>query len=324
MEYEPEIAYIDADVAVYAAAFSAQKTKYYFQKEGKQVSQLFNSAKLAKAYLNELATEAEMFEEEPEVTLADRVSTIAYGTEKEAIKHADNLIKDFKDLVGKSVKKYVFGLTPRGEKSRVDETTEVKYQINRENAIKPKHYEAVRTYLENHPEFKIAPKGAEADEWLIACAEKHGYKAVLASCDKDLATCQNTWFIHMSKMFTGTPKAVDTLGELWLDSKGKVRGVGWLWLCVQGLSGDQADSVKGLGGIGEKTAYNLLKDCTTVGGATQICLDFYRKEVGGIYVYKSWAGLDMQVTPEELMNQQFNLVYMRRSSTDKFDYKNYL
>lgn len=325
--YKPTVAIIDADFIPYQASFGAQKTYYHFVVDDKIVSDKFPSAKLAKQWLLNEDLDAEMMDEECWVTKDDRVTTVEYGTVEEAIKACDNLIDDCLKLAGDTIETYELWLTRKGDKIKVQKGTERKYQHNRDGLEKPKHWQVVRDYLEQHKCVKLAPSHFEADNLVVVRAEKLGEEGVALSMDKDIGTLEEGWFIHMNKMMAGTPKWVNAVGELWLEGTGKkakVRGVGFKWLMLQTIAGDTADHYNGLFNVGDKTVLELLDGLTTKPEVINAVMDFYHRTVGDNFTFISWDGVEHTLTYLELLNQHASMGYMERSSTDSFDYKNYL
>lgn len=140
-------------------------------------------------------------------------------------------------------------------------------------ADKPLHYQAARDYILRQPEAELANFFEEDDMLSMNQTDN----TVIASIDKDLNMVAGK---HLDWV-TGRRYIVpEGLGELFY-SKGKTRGYGLLWFYFQMLKGDNCDNIPGLSGIGDKRAYDLLKDCTTEGEVFNIVKTTYYNKLGG-------------------------------------------
>lgn len=312
---------------IYAAAFSVQKTKYYFEdQQGNKITKLFDSAKAAKQWLQ---GDDDMFDDEEETEEVDyvRKSVVHYGTEEQARKRFDELLKKYLKLAGKSIKSYRLFVTGsgHGSKIKVKEGTEQKYQYNRDGMEKPRFHQVIRDHVLSLPETTLSPEGFEADNLLVALGEKHGEKAVVMSLDKDMAQMEHGWFIHVDKNVQGKPVWCTKEGELkYLKSKKKGVGHGFKFLAYQAISGDRADGFHGAKGIGPKKACDFLEDLHDPYEIVEAILLLYQEIYGEEYVYTSWDGVETTRTPTELLNQHFDMVYMERTKSDRFGIYKYL
>lgn len=76
----------------------------------------------------------------------------------------------------------------------------------------------------------------------------------------------------------------------------------YLHFCKQMLTGDSADNIKGLKGVGPKTAEKLLADCETPEEMTQVVIDTWRSKHP-----REW---------KPMLTKCANLLYMRRTWDD--------
>ncbi len=177
-----------------------------------------------------------------------------------------------------------------------------KYKGNREGLMIPLQLKEVKRYLVDVQGALIVQ--GEADD-KISMRQWEGLKAkqkvIGCSTDKD-SMGTDGYIYNWDKM--DKPTLVKGLGELYLDSKSKVRGHGSKWKYLQWLVGDQIDGLNPcyLAKIkfGEKSAYKILKDLETDRDCWQTVHDLYKswypKEVTyvdqcGREVTKDYLGL---------------------------------
>lgn len=320
-EYKPLYCYFDCDPIVYRAAFASQKTKYFFEKDGVLVSDVFNSADGAKKWLQQM--------EEFGIDTSEykRESIIEYLTPKQARRKFDKIIKEYKKAAGDTIISFLGLLTPVGDKHKCIKGIEHQYQGNRSSLPeKPKYFEMLREYAEGHPFIKVCDDGYEADEFLIHYAERDGEDAVVVSIDKDMCTAQNTWVIHMAKDGSGTPVWNTGLGHLSLETRdsGKIGvGGGFKYLAYQAISGDAVDGYKGCLGVGHVKAVETIIDCKTEAEVVESCLNLYKNVYGESYQYTSWDGVTYDKTPYQMLQMHFELPYMGAKTGKPFNLGDY-
>lgn len=312
--YSPEYCYADIDPVVYRAGFSAQKTKYFFKDDkGEIVSSIFTSASKAKEWIKDL----EEFGEDVEGY--HRESFVEYLTESQALKKFDDIIREYRKKVGKSVKHFKGYLTPSGDKHKSIKGIEDEYQLQRAGTDKPKHHDAIKAYAASKDFIIVSPQGFEADELLIYNAEKKGENAVVISIDKDMCTSEETWVLHLQKDGSGEPVWNTSLGHLELyegGSETKGIGGGFKFLAYQAICGDRSDHYFGCKGVGAKTAVKIIKDCEDRSEIIEACLKHYEKVYGESHKYTSWDGQKLEKTPLEMLQMHFEMPYMQRGPKD--------
>lgn len=202
------------------------------------------------------------------------------------------------------------------------------YKSKRKDTLKPILLADVRAYLVK----KYSAKVVDFEEVDDFCCHRmwDGYKTkqkiIGVTTDKD--ACGNAgWLYNRDKMTE--PEFIDnTLGSLFLDAKGKVRGVGRKWGYLQWLIGDSTDDynpcelakVK----YGEKSAYKLLQSLETDKECIQAVYDTYKKWYPEPVSYVDWAGQPQTKGAVEIMQMYMDCYRMRRWVDDIISVKDVL
>mgnify|MGYP006130771371 FL=1 len=140
---------------------------------------------------------------------------------------------------------------------RFDIAKSYPYKGNRESSEKPKHLKHVRDYLIN--KFgAIVSEGEEADDLIAIEATRLGPDTIVASIDKDMLQIPCRHFNFNKNEWT-------TVDE-WSGNK---------FFYTQILTGDAADNIKGIYGIGPVKAKRLLAECDTVESLWKACVKAY-------------------------------------------------
>ena len=107
----------------------------------------------------------------------------------------------------------------------------------------------------------VAVDGLEADDAVAICAKhyKDDYKIIVASVDKDLKQIPNVTYYNYSKHTTEEIDEISSMREF----------------CIQMLSGDSADNIKGLYKIGPIKAKNHLAMCGSISELTWTVIRTY-------------------------------------------------
>lgn len=124
-----------------------------------------------------------------------------------------------------------------------------------ERPEKPPIRELLRNVLLNEYGAKVM-YGYEADDALNLYQTEN---TIAVHQDKDINMVQG-WHYNWK---TDERWYTDRLGKLWLNDKGCIKGTGLAWFYAQMLMGDKTDTIPSLkkGKYGDKTVYELLKDC---------------------------------------------------------------
>lgn len=197
-----------------------------------------------------------------------------------------------------------------------------KYKGGRENMVRPLHLKDAVSYLQNkyHAEKSYMREGDDVLSSYAWEGYKSGKKVVQATVDKDANQCAG-WLFNWDKM--QKPEFNQGLGKIWLDSKGKLRGVGRKWLYVQATLGDPTDCYKPTDltsySFGEKAAFNAFDKCNTDKECWQALADLYMKWYPEPVEYTAWNGQNMNSSWYEVAQMYFDCAHMQRWDGDKVD-----
>lgn len=235
-----------------------------------------------------------------------------------------------------------YGYSGKGTVFREDLSTILKYKGNRDNALRPVHLDELKDYLVSYQACKIIT-GIEADD---ACSiDSHtAYQKwkktksdsdmlILAYVDKDYLQCAGH-LLHADNL-----DGIDShegFGSLYLNEKGDVKGRGRMWLYQQVMSGDDSDNYCANSASamkwGEKSAYDLLKDCKTDKEAFQALVNGYKLLYPAPKTIVGWRGYtdfknkvladnwkDYEITVDWLyvLQENFNLAKMLRTRDEQ-------
>lgn len=162
------------------------------------------------------------------------------------------------------------------------------YKDNRKELVKSPFYYEVRDMMITL--YNSTAYGCyEADDLVAMVHRKFGvYKSVLCSPDKDLKQVYPARIYNYNKrIITNVDEPIGELTAIIKQKKQiskktgkpltetKVKGHGTKFLFWQLLAGDPGDFIKGVPGCGSKTAYNILKDLTTLESMYDACKNTY-------------------------------------------------
>ena len=134
--------------------------------------------------------------------------------------------------------------------------TTAPYKGNRKDTAKPKHYEALREYLQRLGAELI--EGQEADDAIAIEATKEQDKCWIVSIDKDFDQVPG-WhynFVKKEKYYVTEEEGIRSF-------------------YTQILTGDRVDNILGIKGIGPVKAAKLLENCTTERTFYDACVKAY-------------------------------------------------
>jgi 5'-3' exonuclease len=182
-------------------------------------------------------------------------------SEEEALAKVDSVLDDALNEVMWEVSEddYQIFLTGKGN-FRYDIAVSHEYKGNRKGVEKPAHLQAIRQHMIDNWS-AIVSEGEEADDLLGIWATAYGPQATIISIDKDMLQIPCHHYNPNKKTFT-------TMSER----------DGSKFFYTQILTGDKADNIIGLYGIGPKKAEKLLADSVTDEEMYEECLRAYGGE----------------------------------------------
>ncbi len=224
-----------------------------------------------------------------------------------------------------------------GETFRDRLATMMEYKGNRRDTVKPENLQAVKDYLVLHEGAKVITE-LEADDYINflqfegwqRTKDGEPHKIISVTFDKD-AWGNPGWVYDYRKDENQTPLMtaplfIDGFGEIhWLKEQKEVKGYGRKFFYYQLLYGDDADHYKAnkLSGtrFGKKSAYDVLEPLTTDLQCLQAIVDHYKEWYGQEekFKYTSWDGKPMEKSWLELLEEIWQLAYMKRFPSDKTD-----
>ena len=197
------------------------------------------------------------------------------------------------------------------------------YKNSRQDTAKPINLDEAKQYLIDRHDAEVAV--GEADEVLVAYAYQ-GYKnkemVIQCSIDKD-ANAGPYWLYNWDNM--DRPELIEGFGELYLNDKDTVKGMGRVFLYFQMAFGDPVDCYKPCEiakvKYGEKSAYKLLKDCKTDKEAIGALANQYKKWYPEPVWYTAWDGKNYKKDWIEIWQMYADCAFMPRWEGDRFDVK---
>lgn len=173
---------------------------------------------------------------------------------------------------------------------RYDVATTMPYKGTRKNP-KPFHYYNLYYTLLCDYDTRIVCEGLEADDMLGI--HQDDTSTIICSRDKDLRMVPGwhySW--ECGNQASIGPVHTDNLG--WLEYNGnKVLGYGKKFLFYQMIVGDSTDNIPGIKGKGEKFAYPLISNCTSIKQMYQTVFNLYNDKFNkdGWYMFKEQGDL---------------------------------
>jgi hypothetical protein len=192
------------------------------------------------------------------------------------------------------------------------ETTAVThtYKGNRKSA-KPKWYKNIKEYL-FHCYSPTIIDGAESDDGM-SIAITQNPNSICCSRDKDLRTTSGWHYSWGTK--TTKEKPLEWISELGYlhyversNGSPQLQGGGKMFLYSQALTGDKVDNIIGVEGIGNKGAFQLLKNTKTEKQMYDAVLKAYEEK---------------EENPVERLHENMNLLYMIREYNEDGSFKHW-
>lgn len=196
------------------------------------------------------------------------------------------------------------------------------YKDNRQDTIKPVHLTAVRNHLRRKYKAKVIDNGLEVDDVVTIRAYEclqNDQEAVLASVDKDSYQCQG---VSLYNWTDEEPKIqlIPTIGHL-RKVKSTIKGDGLLFLALQVLSGDTADTYKPYElskvSYGPAKAMKALEGCTTEQEILRKVISEFKRLYPEPFEYTDCHGvLHEEADWFDMLNLYWQAAYMKRSWDD--------
>ena len=238
----------------------------------------------------------------------------------------NNQIKSFKETLWGD--ELIFLISGKGN-FRDELPLPKKYKGNRDDMPKPLLRQDCKEYLKG--KYKaVVIDGEEVDDAVIWMGYEYlakGYEVIIVTTDKDANAYSG---LKLYNYTADKPEIVEIpdLGSLWLDDKGKVRGLGFLWYCLQHLCADKTDgmNVGDLTGVkyGERSAYNLLKDCKSEHEALGLVITKYKEWFGaGLKDYTDYLGNKREINWLSAADLYFKGIRMREEKGALPDFKSF-
>lgn len=202
----------------------------------------------------------------PKVALIDAdviVYRVAFASEEDeetlCLARAKDLIFEivYTELACDDYKAYLTG--PGNFRYMVAKTAP--YKGNRKDTPKPKHYEALRAYLQRLGAELV--EGQEADDAIAIEASKENYWIVSIDKDFDQVPGWHYNFVKKEKYFVTEEEGLRSF-------------------YTQILTGDRVDNIIGLKGIGPVKAEKILKDCKTEREYYDTCVKAYDGDIARV------------------------------------------
>lgn len=212
----------------------------------------------------------------------------------------------------------------RGESWRVEASTLLKYKGTRQDVLRPVLMEDVVDYLIK--KFgAVEVFGIENDDKIVmeSYRKPHHFGA---GVEKDMYSSQ-FHFLDMSKPELGIQNG-QQFGDLWLDTKKSVKGIGRKHLMLQVCSQDATDnyaancmSDKKFGTMG---AYKALKDAKNDRELFQAAVDVYKDLYPEPKTVTGWRGDEIEIDWLYVMQENLTLAHMLRYEGDKINLRQVL
>lgn len=286
---------IDGDEILYKVGFGSQKQYYKIYEENEEVHGelfTFSSKKEADHYIS------------------DKIGLVIKGevspfSKKKALLNTKAYVQQIQDSVGDCEVLFLFS---SNNNFRNKETTFIKYKENRDNFIKPIHYENIKEYIMKNYQYVCFPDfNLEADDLLaiyhtIYSQREENYKPVIVSQDKDLLQVPGYHLNLDTKLHNQFSKPWE-LFEISV-----VQGLQNFY--IQMITGDTVDNIPGYKKLTGKNVRKVFKnsilESSTESEMLEIVKDIYSK----YYLFE-----DLNFILQEIGT----CLYMKRDWNDKFN-----
>lgn len=200
----------------------------------------------------------------------------------------------------------------KGASWRVGASTLLEYKGNRKDTIKPYHMDEVSDYLVRKFDAEVV-EGMEVDDRLVIDTfGRAGHFAV--GLEKDLYSSA-THFLDTSNPEQGIQNG-NQYGELYLNAKGDVKGIGRMHFMWQVCSEDSSDNYKAncFSDVkwGGKGAYEALKDAKNDRELFQAAVGVFKKLYPEPKIVTGWRGDQIEISWHYVMQEMMHMAWMKR------------
>ena len=204
----------------------------------------------------------------------------------------------------------------KGDSFRKELSTLLEYKGNRNDLTKPLLMDEVTEYLIKKYKVNVV-ENIEADD---ACVmEAHGKKnRVVIAVDKDTGGNSVNWYNPNNP----SKGIVDCsgFGQLWLNEKGEVKGIGRLFLYFQVAFSDKIDNYAANcfsdKRWGEKSAYKALVDCKNDKEALEAVVNIYKALYPEPKIITGWRGDELEIDWKYIASENWHMARMLRSMAE--------
>jgi len=204
-----------------------------------------------------------------------------------------------------------------------------KYKGAREGLMRPIHLREAKGYLyKNHP--SLLANNREADDDLIIKGYEYlnrCYTVILAGCDKDSYSASGLSLYDFTKDNPVVEQIPHGVGYL-KDTGKKITGRGFMWLMYQWVLGDSTDNFcpYELANVrfGAKSAFKLLKDCTTETELIGTVVNQYKNWYPAPFEYTAWNGEVIQGDYKQQLQLYLKCCRMMQHEDDNLDLHSFL
>lgn len=204
-----------------------------------------------------------------------------------------------------------------GDSWRVEASTLLKYKGNRAHVVKPYHYDAVVNYLVQKYKAEVVTDIEVDDRLVMDTWGKPGTFSVAR--EKDIYSSAMHFFDY-SHPGKGIQNG-NQFGELYLNDKGEVKGIGRKHLLFQVCSLDSSDNYQAnvFSDIkwGPKSAYDALNSCKNDKELFQAAYDVFKHLYPKPKVVQGWRGNDIEIDALYVMQECLTMAHMLRAANDK-------
>lgn len=323
------IAIIDADPTIYAAACVGEERFINVKhlpsgnvKEFKNKTEFYGRKKdKSGGWLGEINAERELsgrrafpledFEIEECNRVVEDISNVLHS--------AKMMLQSASNSVGAD--SYTCYIGGKQELFRWKQSNMLEYKGTRKNMLSPLLKGDVTNYILKHHSGILCNDDKEADDYCIIRAVEEagkGNRAIVITSDKDVLGSPVLSF-NPNKPDLGIQNG-DQFGNLYLDDKGDVRGIGRIFKYWQWAFGDPTDNYRANACSdikwGEKSAYNALKDCQNDRDAWKAVYDIYKMLYPEPIEIMTWRGNRMVIDNLYCMQEIFTNAHMLRHPKD--------